>query len=269
VDVLYYLNTQGGALNLLLKMWEFDPNDGTNIGPAQGTTLNTDAFLTGEIPLGDLRTGTDGLGFAGGKLWMCNQNQDKIARWNRVLRRADAVIDFGASPFFRECRDGLEGTDNGELGSGSIIWVAARENHTIVLVDVGTNADGPNAGATLQDRLEVLGEMDDPTFNGGAGTSNTGGLAILPQDPGNLRGAPFFNLYVGNINANLTDVVEAYDIVPHMVVPTGGGGDVIGGWQAPDFGISGYTANFEAPPEALKAAARPADITGGRRLAPK
>jgi hypothetical protein len=144
-----------------------------------------------------------------------------------------------------------------------VIWVAARENRTIVLVDVGTSGNGPNAGATLQDRCVNLGEMDDPTFNGGAGTSNTGGLAILPQDPGAFRGAPFYNLYVGNINANLTDVVESEDLNPN-------GGTVIGGWLAPDFGISGYTATFIAPPEALQSAgAGRGTVAGPRRLAPR
>jgi hypothetical protein len=253
-------------------MTEYNPNGGGVAGGATAsgfTNLNLDTFISGVagIPIGDLRGGTDGLGYAGTKLWMCNQNTDKIVRWNTVTRRGDGFVTFTASPFFRECRDGLEGSDDSNLGSSSVIWVAARENRTIVLVDVGTAGDGAVAGATLQDRLVVLGEMKDPTFNGGAGTSNTGGLAVLPQDPGAFRGAPFFNLYVGNINANLTDVVESEDITAYPAGPNTG--TVIGGWLAPDFGISGYTADYTAPPEALQSAGAGQAVMGPRRLAPR
>jgi hypothetical protein len=262
--VLYYLNNQG-TVSQTVRLWHLDPNTGTFVptGPGSGfTNLNVDTFISGVagIPIGDLRGGTDGLGYAGTKLWMCNQNQDKIVRWNTASRLADGFVTFTASPFFRQCRDGLEGSDDSNLGSGSVIWVAARENRTIVLVDVGTNANGPNAGATLQDRLVNLGEMDDPTFQGGVGDSNTGGLAVLPQDPGALRGAPFFNLYVGNINTNLTDVVESEDLNPS-------GGTVIGGWVTPDFGLSGYTATFNAPPEALAPVSQAPRPVRGQTLA--
>jgi hypothetical protein len=118
-DVLYYLNTQG-TLNGSLRMWHLDPNTGAFVtgGPPTGfTNLNTDAYILGPagIPLNDMRGGTDGLGYAGTKLWMCNQNQDKIVRWNTASRLADGHLVFTAAPFLRECRDGLEGSDDSNL----------------------------------------------------------------------------------------------------------------------------------------------------------
>jgi hypothetical protein len=221
-DVLYYLNRQGSPGQS--RLWELDPNSGALApgAPASGyTNLNLDTYITGVagISAADIAGGMDGLGFAGGKLWMCNQIADKIVRWNTATRFADAFIDFTAAPFNHQCRDGLEGTDQASIGSGSVLYVAAREDRLIVVVDVGTAGHGPdNDGVFTR-----LTEFDDPTALSASTIANTGGIALLGC-----------RAYLGDISGIVTTVVD----------DCGGGPASVAGFRAADFGASGLTGFF-------------------------
>lgn len=254
-DVLYYLNTDGGIVKRS-RLWELDPNTGAFVPGAPGpghTDLSADAFVvTAFGGTANVAVGTDGLGYAGGKLWFCNQIADKIVRFNTATRAGDAQINFLASPFSRQCRDGLDGTDASDLGSGSVLYVAARENRVIVLVDVGSAGNGPAGNGVFVN----LGEFSDPTYDDDGGIANTGGLAILPRAGAVETGPSVLNVYVGNLNANLTDVVEFSESLrgPSLTV--------VGGWRQLDFGASALTgstpAAFTAP------LTSPTDGTGRR-----
>ena len=156
---------------------------------------------------------------------MCLQNVARVYRWNPAMRRAN--LTFTASSMgLTSFREGLDGTDDSNLGTagGHVIYVSARNTRVIAAIDVGLLGNGPaNNGVMV-----LLGTIPSPTYPGGPGISNDGGLAMLRT----ASGTPFQNLYVPNINATLLHVVNA-NPVP---------GTITGGWPYPDFGCSGLTA---------------------------
>jgi len=165
----------------------------------------------------------DGLCWAGQHLWMCLQNVARVYRWNPSTRVANLTLtaqSMGLTSF----RDGLDGTDQSNLGTGHMIYVAARNNRVITVIDVGAAGNGPGNNGLMQ----LLGTITDPTYPGGPGISNNGGMAVLRT----IGRSPFQNLYCANINATLLHVVDADPAAQ---------GAIVGGWIYPDFGCSGLT----------------------------
>ena len=219
-SILYYMNGPdiGGTGNI---MWELDPESGAVL---HSTNLTLDPFIrqtSGGTQ--NIDGSLDGLGWAGEHLWMCLQNVARVYRWNPATRLAD--LTFTASSMgLTSFREGLDGTDDSNLGTGHIIYVSARNTRVIAVIDVGSAGNGPTNNGVMQ----LLGTIPSPTYAGGPGISNDGGVAVLRT----ISGTPTLNLYVPNINATLLHVVDADPAAQ---------GAIVGGWIYPDFGCSGLT----------------------------